>query len=620
LHRKAFQNDREKMAFVSCGAAAGVSVAFGAPIGGVLFSLEEGSSFWDQMLTWRSFFCSMVAMFVANFFLSGFKEGGSWGNLNEPGMFTFGDFNLNEEASYSAYELPAFILIGVFGGLFGALYNYLNKRLTLFRRAHLTERGVRLAEALIISLAVSIISFALPYVWRNECLKIPDDSDYESTFVQFYCDEGEYNELATLYFTPSENAIKQLFHARHTFKYLNLSLFFASYFMLSCWTYGIAVPSGLFVPNLLAGAAFGRIVGQLLQHLFGKDDVVNAGTYALVGAASGLSGMARMLISLAVILIEATGDIQYGLPLMVSLMAAKWVGDYFNEGLYDIHIDINHWPILEWNAPRDAAFLLAQNVMNRINPRTVVREVERVGTLYDLFADKSHNHNAFLVLGGAGGVGERTLKGLLLRKHLAVLLNTPKCFAEHRPQPYITHCNVTLDELEAPYPRFPKPEDIALSATQRDRWIDLTPFMDPTPAIIPAHAPAPRVFHVFRTLGLRHLVVIPRHSEPLGMIPRKDLTHHACARHLDRLFEPAPTVINGGGTGGGGGGGAGGGGGSGAPGSALQANGSDSPLAGLLLPTSFVRNLDKNPHTPVQMPTVAEKQASSSTASSSQQA
>ena len=52
--------------------------------------------------------------------------------------------------------------------------------------------------------------------------------------------------------------------------------------------------------------------------------------YILVGAACQLGGTVRMTISLTVIVIECTGDITFGIPIMLSLIIAKWMGDFFN--------------------------------------------------------------------------------------------------------------------------------------------------------------------------------------------------------------------------------------------------------------------------------------------------
>lgn len=45
------------------------------------------------------------------------------------------------------------------------------------------------------------------------------------------------------------------------------------YFFTACWTYGVNVPSGLFVPCILTGAAWGRILGELINLIPGQASI-----------------------------------------------------------------------------------------------------------------------------------------------------------------------------------------------------------------------------------------------------------------------------------------------------------------------------------------------------------
>jgi len=61
-----FKNDVSSREFLAGGVSAGVSAAFGAPIGGTLFAYELSSptTFWTFSLIWRVFFCCSLSTFT----------------------------------------------------------------------------------------------------------------------------------------------------------------------------------------------------------------------------------------------------------------------------------------------------------------------------------------------------------------------------------------------------------------------------------------------------------------------------------------------------------------------------------------------------------------------------
>jgi len=544
-----FRNDKEKRDFVAAGAAAGVSAAFGAPIGGVLFSLEEGASFWNQSLTWRTFFASMTASFFLNVFQSALDPDDPTDELSNPGLLNFGNF---EDIPYNIWEIPIFIMMGTMGGLLGALFNFLNEKLTVFRMKYIQSSKLRTMEALTIGLLTVSVAFGLMLMDRG-CLPLGEKPGGEASSldgtndraVQLFCEENQYSAMASLLFNTAEESIKTLFHTStpddinngKDFEWTTLLYFSIAYFLVACVTYGIAVPSGLFVPCILTGAAWGRMIGELLTMSFPGQLWAKPGKFALLGAAAMLGGVVRMTISLTVIIIEATGNITYGLPIMVTVIFAKWVGDYFNEGLYDIHIELKHIPLLAWDPPNKAKhYLTADDLMTR--QVVCLYKVANVGQLYYMLKTVKHSSFPIVEFEAVEKLSESGLAhfhGTILRHQLIIIL-LHKGYGP-RVHETVRAKRLSFQELMNQYPRFPTVEDLQIPPEDYDKYVDLSPYLNPSPYTVLQESTLSRVFRLFRTMGLRHLIVTNRKHELVGMVTRKDLANvkdHHTRRYLRR--------------------------------------------------------------------------------------
>lgn len=481
-----------------------------------------------------------------------------WGQANIDKLFSFGEFNSihGEASNFSIWELILFTIVGCLGGLIGAVFNAANEHLTIWRMKRVNHSKFRrFVEVLGVSFLVSAVSFLMPVLW-GRCTALPTDmqdwNNQEKNLVEalvpFGCKAGkEYNEVASLIFTEADTAIKQLFHFREagaddtsTFSSGALFFFFCPYILMATLTYGIAVPSGLFVPSLLSGAAFGRLVGHLLHKIDHTNGTfADSGTYALIGAAAVLGGMARMTISLTVILLEATGDMQYVLPLMLTLMAARFTGNVFNEGLYDIHIHLKNIPFLEPDVPTIAerSEIVAGQVMS--TEVKCLRPVERAGVVYDLL--RSCGHGTFPIVDMASG---GTLYGTASRYMLCTLLQRRAFGSPDVLEDYDTpHQNlgprrlsplVQWDTIERAYPRYPKIDQVEMRESDRNCWLDLRPYANTAPYTVNETASIQRTYRLFRTLGLRFLCVVNHNNQVVGIITRKDLLPKALTDSLLR--------------------------------------------------------------------------------------
>ncbi|WPH04771.1 Hypothetical protein R9X50_00766600 [Acrodontium crateriforme] len=507
------RNAAKTREILSACAAAGVAVAFGSPIGGVLFSLEEMSSYFPLKTMWRSYFCALVATAVLAA-MNPFRTG-------QLVMFT-----VKYDRSWHFFELPFYILLGVFGGLYGAFVMKWNLRAQAFRKRYLTKYPI--LEATVLAVFTAILCYP------NAFLSIDMTESMEILFLE--CEGGhDFNELC-----DKANRWRMIF-----------SLAFATVIrtFLVIISYGCKVPAGIFVPSMAIGASFGRMIGIMVQALHETfpdaalfsacapdAPCITPGTYAFLGAGAALSGIMHITVSVVVIMFELTGALTYILPTMIVVGVTKAVAESCGKGgIADRMIWFNGFPFLD--NKEDHTFNVPVSQTMTPNPTFLpssgltLGEVERIldDGKFQGFPIVDDAESKMLI----GYIGRTELRFAVDRAHREqrVGLNA-RCFFSPQDGPRTTTTpSSSFPNVNLTRPHASVEEEITNTNDSNEpsrpnngsfpATVDFSKFVDPTPLAVHPRLPLETVMELFKKLGPR-VILVEHRGRLTGLVTVKD--------------------------------------------------------------------------------------------------
>jgi len=487
------RNEAQKRKVLAAAAAAGVSVAFGSPLGGVLFGLEELDAFGgDFDVMWRGFVTSVIAA-VALQYVDPFRT-------SKLVLFQV----TSGSDTWLAFELIPWLCLGVIGGVFGSFLIKLNVTAAVYRRNSILHQWPIL-EVVGVAAVTAAMSYLVVF------LRVPSSDLVANLFQE--CDPQRID-----------------FHGlcNPTAMWENIFLLVltgAVKIGLTAWTFGMMVPAGIFLPTIAIGAAFGRAVGLLTQGLYRAypkawlfsacppDPTVRCiypGFYAVIGASSMLAGVTRMTVSLVVIVFELTGALSHVLPIMISVMISKWVADALGpDGIYASWIALRRYP---WLAPfefRDNGEI-ASDAMTPVNSLIVLHDGSPLGELTRIL--ETWEYHGFPV------VQNEILLGYVAREKLESFL-----------EPLLSE---TGGANRACSFRGPHEGDSA----------DLSPLLEDAMQLR-KEVPLELVVNMFRKLNLRH-IMFSQAGKLTGMITKTDIVALSTAHFPHRGVLTEERAVN----------------------------------------------------------------------------
>jgi len=301
---------------LSCGAAAGVSAGFNAPIAGVFFVLEVMQSAFNavdkdkQDDTPSKSFLSTTGSISAVLLSSVLSALVSRALLGNTLVLELSEYSLQTPL----LELPIYLVLGALSGLVAFLFSQTANLSQSFFKGQLGPESVQSA----MKSTPQIFKPALGGLFCGVVgLVFPQ--------ILFF----GYETLNSLLATDSLST------------QIILSLLFVK-LITTAVSAGSGLVGGTFAPSLFLGAMLGASFHQGLVYLFQSvsPDVVNVvqgpvldladvQAYTMVGAGSVLAALFRAPLTASLLLFELTRDYDVILPLMASAGVGSVVGDIF---------------------------------------------------------------------------------------------------------------------------------------------------------------------------------------------------------------------------------------------------------------------------------------------------
>ncbi|XP_069096203.1 chloride channel protein ClC-Kb-like [Pleurodeles waltl] len=342
-----YENKSKQYEMLVAAAAVGVSTVFGAPISGVLFSVEVMSSHFAVKDYWRGFFAATCGAFIFRL-LAVF-------NSEQETITALFKTSFKIDFPFDLPEMFFYVILGVICGAISCAYLSCQRWLLGYVRRNrftvnlmATDKPVYSA---LVALLVSSITFPQSLgrfmasrLTMKELLNSLLDNRTWAVLAQNVTldahDTVDPKNLWLEWWDPTFTTFGTL----------------AFFLVMKFWMFTLAttmpMPAGYFMPVFIYGAAIGRLVGEVVAFIFPSgiktDGIVNPiipGGYALAGAAA-FSGAVTHTLSTALLAFEATGQIAHILPVLLAVLIANAISQKFQPSFYDGTIIVKKLPYL----------------------------------------------------------------------------------------------------------------------------------------------------------------------------------------------------------------------------------------------------------------------------------